>query len=134
MSLPPELASTLFEFLVALVSAMLLWLGHSVRRYVEASIEDKKVRMLLTRFQDGIEQGVHQVSQTLVPIAREMASDGKISSEGGRKLLEAAKEVAFDQLTPSEKKHLIEMFGETHLDRVADERVEATVHKVKGGK
>ncbi len=126
-----ELQGQILSAVVTLVGLAASWAIVSARQWLQQRVQNEYVQQLLLRLADGVEVGVRQVAQTVLPAVKAAAQDGKLTKDEANNLRELAKEAAIDQLTLVDRKKLEQFFDKDQLQRKLDQLIEAQIQKMK---
>jgi hypothetical protein len=126
-----ELQAQVLNAVIALLGVIASWALVSARQWFQQRVQNEYVQQLMLRLADGVEVGVRQVSQRVLPAVKAAAADGKLSPEEARDLRELAKEAAVDQLTQLDRQKLEKFFDKDQLQRKLDQLIEAQIHRMK---
>lgn len=126
-----ELQGQIVSAVVALVGVAASWAIVSARQWLQQRVQNEYVQQLLLRLADGVEVGVRQVAQTVLPAVKAAAQDGKLTKDEANNLRELAKEAAIDQLTLVDRKKLEQFFDKDQLQRKLDQLIEAQIQRMK---
>ncbi len=126
-----ELQAQVLNAVVALLGVIASWALVSARQWFQQRVQNEYVQQLMLRLADGVEVGVRQVSQRVLPAVKAAAADGKVSPEEARDLRELAREAAVDQLTQLDRQKLEKFFDKDQLQRKLDQLIEAQIHRMK---
>lgn len=126
-----ELQGQIVSVVVALLGAAASWAIVSARKWLQQRVQNEYVQQLMLRLADGVEVGVRQVAQTVLPAVKAAAADGKLTKDEALNLRELAKEAAIDQLTLVDRKKLEQFFDKDQLQRKLDQLIEAQIQRMK---
>jgi hypothetical protein len=126
-----ELQGQIISAVVALLGAAASWAIVSARQWLQQRVQNEYVQQLMLRLADGVEVGVRQVAQTVLPAVKAAAADGKLTKDEALNLRELAKEAAIDQLTTVDRKKLEQFFDKDQLQRKLDQLIEAQIQRMK---
>ena len=126
-----ELLNSAIELVIGIAFLLLSWASMSIKKWIIAKIENEALENAMLRLHSVVETSVRNVAQTMVPVAKEAAANGKISKEEAERLRDTVKEAALDQLTKVEREYLGKMFEPGQLERILTRMTEATVQKIK---
>ena len=126
-----ELQGQIVSAVVALVGVAASWAIVSARQWLQQRVQNEYVQQLLLRLADGVEVGVRQVAQTVLPAVKAAAQDGKLTKDEANNLRELAKTAAIDQLTLVDRKKLEQFFDKDQLQRKLDQLIEAQIQRMK---
>jgi len=119
------------DALLSLLAMVLTWALASARNELKKKVDNEYLQGLLLRLTDVVESSVREAAQVSVPLIREAAKDGKLTSKEAATIKEAVRISALDQLVNVDRAKLEEFFDERALERKLDTLIEAAVQKMK---
>jgi len=124
----PQLVNHGLAILVALLGALVTWVGATI----QAKVKNDLARGVMKRLESAVENAVHTVGGTLAKEIKEASEDGVITADEAKQLREHASSLVKLYLGENGTKEIEKIVGADQLEEAIFAMIEAKLQKLKG--